>query len=299
MLSRIVGRERVAAERAASDTLISVCGRLPLALRIVAAKLATRPSWPVSVVTRVIADERRRLDELVVEDLAVRASIRPSYEALEQQEQRAFQRLGLLEATEFAEWIVAALVGEPDASGAVGVLVDKSLLMPVGTDSTGEPRYKLHDLLRDYAVEKVGNESDDDKSTAILRTLTGWLEIAAYSDHRLPRVPAILRPELGELNVLPEALVRRLTTDPLAWFNAERLNLAAATRQACAIGVYHLAAKLAAHQATYLFFQARLDDAERLWRLVIAAAEAAHDTDAAVRAGLQFVPTPRRTRQER
>jgi DNA-binding SARP family transcriptional activator len=290
MLCRIVGRERVAAEPAASETLISVCGRLPLALRIVAAKLATRPTWSVSVVTKAVADERRRLDELAVDDLAIRASISPSYEALDQRERRAFRRLGLLEATEFAEWVIAALIGEPDASEAVGVLVDKSLLTPIGADGTEEPRYELHDLLRDYVVEKLDDEPEDDRAAALARALTGWLEIAAFANHRLPRVPAILRPGLGTLNVLPEALVRRVTTDPVAWFNAERLNLAAATRQACAIGLYKLASQLAAHQSTFQFFQARLDDAEQLWRLVISAAETAGDATAAARAELWFAP---------
>jgi DNA-binding SARP family transcriptional activator/tetratricopeptide (TPR) repeat protein len=290
MLCRIVGRDRVADDPAATETLIAACGRLPLALRIVAAKLATRPSWPVGVVTKAITDERHRLDVLVEGDLAVRASIRPSYEALDQREQRAFRRLGLLEATDVAEWVIASLLGESDVSDAVGILIDKSLLMPMGADGTGELRYGLHDLLRDYAADRLDDETAEDRAAAVARALTGWLEIAAYADHCLPRVPAIRRPPLGELNGLPEALIQRVTADPVAWFNAERLNLAAATRQACEMGMHHLAGQLAAHQATFQFLQARLDDAERLWRLVILAAEAADDVGAAARADLQFAP---------
>jgi DNA-binding SARP family transcriptional activator len=291
MLRRIVGRERVAADPAATGMLISACGRLPLALRIAAAKLAMRPSWPVAVVTKAVADERRRLDELAVDDLAVRASISPSYEALDPRERRAFRCLGLLEATEFAGWVIAALIGEPDASDAAGALVDRSLLMSVGADGTGEPRYRLHDLLRVYAVERLEDEPEESAAATLTRALTQWLELAAVADHCLPRVPGILRPGSGKPSGLPEALIRCATADPIAWFNAERLNLAAATRQACAIGQYELAVRLAAHQATFQFFQARLDDAEQLWPLVRSAAEAAGDEAAAARAALLFAPT--------
>lgn len=290
MLSRIVGGERVAAESAASQMLISACGNLPLALRIVAAKLATRPSWPVIVVARAISEARNRLDELVIGDLAVRASITSSYEALEATERCTFRRLGLLETTDVAQWAVAALLGTGDAAEAVEALVDKSLLMPTGTDNTGEPRYGLHDLLRDYAVERLEDESAGDRAAALTRALKAWAELAASADHRLPRVPAIARPSLTGSGCLPAELVRRVTADPVGWFNAERLNLASATRQACELGQYVLAGRLAAHQATFQFFQARLDDAERLWRIVIAAAEAAGDDVAAARADLQFAP---------
>ncbi len=291
MLGRIIGRERVAADPAATDMLISVCGGLPLALRIVAAKLATRPCWPVRVVTHAVADARGRLDELVLDDLAVRATISPSYQALNERERRAFRRLGLLETTEFAGWVIAALLGEPDGAEAADKLVNKSLLTPVGTDSTGEPRYVLHDLLRDYAADRLGDEPERERGAALTRALTGWLELAAVADHRLPRVPAILRPGLDEPDRIPDALREHVTTDPIAWFNAERLNLAAATRQACATGQYHLAGKLAAHQATFQFYQARLDDAEQLWRMVISASKAAGDAAATAAAELLFAPT--------
>lgn len=290
MLRQIVGRERMAADPAATDMLISLCGRLPLALRIVAAKLTTRPSWPVGRVTKAVADERYRLDELAVEDLAVRASISTSYETLDQPEQRAFRRLGLLEATEFAGWVIDALVGEPNASEVADTLVDKSLLTPIDADGMGEPRYQLHDLLRDYAAERLGDEPEDERSEALTRALTAWLEHAALADQRLPRVPAILRSDPSEPNGFPEALLRHAMRNPLAWFNTERLNLVAATRQACANGMYHLAGMLAAHQATFQFFQARLDDAEQLWRLVISAAEVAGDATAVANAELHFAP---------
>jgi tetratricopeptide (TPR) repeat protein len=80
-----------------------------------------------------------------------------------------------------------------------------------------------------------------------------------------------------------------VATDPITWFTVERLNLMEATRQACAQGRHQFAAELAARQAAFQFFQGRLDDAEQLWRLVIAAAGSAGDPAAVAHAELQLV----------
>ncbi len=291
MLSRIVGYQRVAAEGSAGDRLVSACGRLPLAVRIAGARLATRPSWPVARVAEMVADERHRLDELALDDLAFRATVMPSYQVLDERARRAFRRLGLLGPADVAEWVVAALLGEPDASDVVNLLVDRSLLESAGTDATGEPRYRLHDLLRDYANERLAEEPEGERNAALVRALTGWLEIAAAADHGLPRIPSFPRSaHVADPVVVPAGLVHRLATDPVAWFSAERLNLALATRHACTMGRHALAAQLAAHQATFHFFQARLDEADHMWRSVMAATDSAGDVAGAARAELQLVP---------
>lgn len=278
MLARIVGSQRVADEADASDRLVSACGCLPLAVRIAGAKLATRPSWPVMTIADAVADQRRRLDELTLDDLAFRASVMPSYQTLDQRTRRAFRLLGLLWPSDVAEWVIASLLGEPTASDVVDLLVDKSLLMPVGTDATGEPRYRLHDLLRDFAIEQLSVEHEMESGTAMNRVLAGWLQIAAAADNRLPRVPAIHRyTRSADKPVMPDSSRDRLAANPIAWFTAERLNLLAAVRHACATGMHELAASLAAHQAAFQIFQARLNEAEHLWRSVIASAESAGD----------------------
>ncbi len=290
MLGAIIGHQRVAAEPAASDRLVAACGRLPLAVRIVGAKLAARPAWPVLRIAEAVADQRRRLDELTVDDLEFRASVMPSYQALDERARRVFRRLGLLWPGDVAEWVIAALLGEPDACDVVNVLVDKSLLMPAGIDATGEPRYRLHDLLRDYARERLDEESDPERDAALLRALKGWLAISAVAERRLPRIPGVPRrasPDDGV--VVADSWLHRAVADPITWFSVERINLMAATLRACATGLPELAAQLAAHQAAFQFFEARLDDGVRLWRSVIAAAESAGDVAAAAKADLHLV----------
>jgi hypothetical protein len=74
LLGKIAGGERVAAEQQAALAVVAACGGLPLALRIAGAKLAARQDWPVAKLAERLADERRRLAELGMGDLDVRAS---------------------------------------------------------------------------------------------------------------------------------------------------------------------------------------------------------------------------------
>ena len=86
LLGRIGGRHRVAAEPAAAAEVVDWCGRLPLAIRIAGARLAARPTWPLRELAERLADATRRLDELTIDGLAVRAALtspfRPSGAAL-------------------------------------------------------------------------------------------------------------------------------------------------------------------------------------------------------------------------
>ena len=56
--TRIIGERRVAAEPRAAGELVRACGALPLAVRITGAKLAARPSWPLSAMVRRIDGDR-------------------------------------------------------------------------------------------------------------------------------------------------------------------------------------------------------------------------------------------------
>ena len=272
LLTWIVGEKRVTAEPQAAHELAAACGQLPLAVRIAGAKLATRTSWQLSVLAGKIANERRRLDELEAGDMSVRASLSQSYQTLDEPAQRAFRLLASLGPAEVAEWVVAALIDQPDAANVVGQLTDKSLLTPVGMDGTGQPRYRLHDLLRDYAAEQLANEPHALQDAAIRRTMNGWLQLAALADAGLPREPYFPQPaDRPPTAVVPDALAKDLTTDPMAWFTAERLNLLAAIERCCSLDRHHAAAQLGSYLASFQYLQGRWDDAERIWGVVIAA----------------------------
>jgi DNA-binding SARP family transcriptional activator len=272
LLARVVGQGRVAAEPDAAGELVQACGALPLALRIVGARLAARPSWPVSAMVQKIADDHGRLRELEAGDLSVRASIASSYAPLSGRVRRAFRLLSLLGPADFAEWVVAVLLGEAEAGDVIGDLVGRSLLMPIGVDACGEPRYRLHDLLRDFAAERLDDDPGD-RDEAMERLLRAWLQLATLADAQLPAEPYFPPPpdEPWPSIVLPR-VAQRLTKDAIAWFISERVNLMAAAEQACATRRADMAGRLAHRMCAYFHLQDRHDDAERLWQIVADAA---------------------------
>jgi tetratricopeptide (TPR) repeat protein len=134
--------------RAAVRELAALCDRLPLALRIVGARIQDRPLWAVEALVARLTDDEHRLDELAVEDRSVEVAFRVSYDQLPVAEQRAFRVLGLSPTVRLDRLTLAALLdGTPaDAERALDRLADASLVQRMTAD-----RYRLHDLVAVYA----------------------------------------------------------------------------------------------------------------------------------------------------
>nr|BEK67931.1 transcriptional regulator AfsR [Kitasatospora purpeofusca] len=169
LFSAIVGEQRVAAEPEAAMAVVTACGFLPLAVRIAAARLASRPRWSVSDLARRLADQRRRLDELQLGNLAVETTIGLGYGQLSPAEARAFRLLSVVDAPDLPLAAVSALLGIPEteAEDLAEALVEANMLE---TFSAG--RYRYHDLLRLYAQrqnERVGDI--EEQQAALLRLL--------------------------------------------------------------------------------------------------------------------------------
>ena len=159
LLARSIGPLRIAAEPDAADFVVSACGGFPLAVRIAAERLATRPGWPITHLAHTLENPAHRLNELVAGDLSVQASFDLSYRALQSSARRLFRRLALLGPHPITGQVADRLLGEP-AAEAIDLLVDHCLLETVGTDTSGLPRYHLHGLLRDYATTLLDNDPD-------------------------------------------------------------------------------------------------------------------------------------------
>ncbi|MER5642409.1 BTAD domain-containing putative transcriptional regulator [Kitasatospora sp. NPDC002227] len=153
LLRRLVGTARVAAEPQAAAELVAACGRLPLALRICAARLGARPGWSLRHLADRLADQRLVLNELQVGSLNFRASVAPSYRELDPAAARAFCLLaraadGPLSTLQAAR---ALDLTPPSAERLLEQLVDTHLL---ATDAPG--RYRYPALLRAFAREQGG-----------------------------------------------------------------------------------------------------------------------------------------------
>ncbi|MFF8384973.1 AfsR/SARP family transcriptional regulator [Streptomyces kanasensis] len=186
LFTRIVGAERVRAEREAALDVVAACGFLPLAIRIAASRLAARRTWTVSVLAAKLADERRRLDELQAGDLAVKATFELGYTHLEPAQARAFRLLGLADGPDISLAAAAAALDLPlqETEDLIETLVDTSLV-----ESAAPGRYRYHDLVRLYA--RACAERDEqppaEREAAMSRLLDFYLATAA-------RVYAIERP---------------------------------------------------------------------------------------------------------
>ncbi|MEV6578235.1 BTAD domain-containing putative transcriptional regulator [Streptomyces sp. NPDC051582] len=176
ILARIIGRERVAAEEGAARDLVRHCGRLPLAIRIVGARLLERPHWRLETLARRLEPERRRLDELAVGDLGVRDSLAVGYAALDAPERRAFRLLSLLEMASFSVRVAAAALGLPEdrTEEALERLTAQHLLEADFVKGSGV-RFSYHPLVRLYARERTFDvDSMPSRHGAVQNALAAW-----------------------------------------------------------------------------------------------------------------------------
>ena len=207
-----------------------------------------RAGSPPNRMRRRPSDEHRRLDELAAGDLEVRASIALSYRALPDRQQRAFRRLGLLEALDFPAWVAAAVLDLDPARGEdlVDALVDAQLLETGGIDQVGQVRYRFYDLLRVYARERALSDDDPaERTAALMRGFGGWLLLAGQAA-TVVKAGTLGLAHGGALRWPPGPAISGLVdAEPLAWFEAERTSLVAAVHQAAGGGLDELAWDLA------------------------------------------------------
>ncbi|TMR97905.1 AfsR/SARP family transcriptional regulator [Nonomuraea basaltis] len=274
LLGRIAGAERVAAEREAALAILASCGYLPLAVRVAGARLAGRPGWSLRVLQQRLADDASRLDELRAGDLEVRASFDLSYRRLPGDAAQAFRTLGLLGPGTVPGWVADAVLDRHRSDAVVDTLVDVSLLRLVGTDPLGQPRYRLHDLVRCTAREKAGGEVE---RQALTRVLGGWMTAAEHATTRLPTTLFSMTSEAAPRWSLERDTLGRLTADPLSWFDAERESLVEAVRLAARTGLAQSAWGLAATLVPYFDLHCRFDEWQLTHRVALDSARAAGD----------------------
>ncbi|WP_406317250.1 tetratricopeptide repeat protein [Streptosporangium sp. NBC_01639] len=233
ILAKLAGAQRVAEDMTATAHLISLCGSLPLAVRIAGARLANRPHWHVADLVERLANERRRLHELEVGDLAVRSSLTVSYDLLlgsahplNRMAARALCELGLLQVPDVAPHIVGALLDVPSdlAERAMERLVDGHL---AEVDETG--RYRLHDLVRLFANEQAPQQGTPAaRGAALDRALSSYVATARLAVDLLDYPNGA--PAEVDLSTDPAPLASE--EEARTWLRRERANLLSAASQA-------------------------------------------------------------------
>lgn len=220
LLNQAVGSEL---DGDAAAQLVRYCGGLPLALRIVAERLADAPGDITEVVSE-LADERARLDALDTQDdarSAIRTVFSWSYQRLPAQEARAFRVLGLHPTTEFSTDAATALLGlaRSAATRTLRSLVQKHLLL-----NLGHGRFGFHDLLHTYAAEICESHESTDNTSDALRMLFDHYLHSADLAGRLVMPHRLRLPLPGKPRAVPAIDTRQ---HALNWFEVERRNLEA------------------------------------------------------------------------
>jgi hypothetical protein len=150
LIGLLVGPERTDREPAATRTLCRLCGYLPLALRIAAARLADAPQWPIAgFVSGLAANPMAALEVRGDESMSMRAALDRSRRRLTGPASRLLHRLALAAEAPFSNGDAADLMRLPllEASCLVDMLAAGHLVEPAGPD-----RYVMPELVRRYAA---------------------------------------------------------------------------------------------------------------------------------------------------
>ncbi|CCH28454.1 BTAD domain-containing putative transcriptional regulator [Actinosynnema sp. NPDC047251] len=253
--------DRVAAEPDVVRALLELCGGLPLALSIVAARAVTRPDLPLAVLAEELAENR--LDALDDLSSSLRTVFACSLRVLSADAVGLFGLLGLTVAAELSLRSVAALAGLPVArTRALARELESAHLVQQHVPG----RYRLHDLVRLYAAEVA--PADD----VPLRRFVGYFAATAYAGDRLiePHRPPV-DPPAGEPVALPDVPAA------MAWFDGEYESLLAAQRQAVGRRWHDLVWVLAWALTNYHLRRGHAAEDLAVWREALPAAEALAD----------------------
>jgi DNA-binding SARP family transcriptional activator/tetratricopeptide (TPR) repeat protein len=210
------------APRAANDLdrvaeLVALCGYLPLAISLLGRLFARHRSWSMA---DLITETRARLLTVTAENRTVAAAFEASYQDLDAGRQRFFRCLGLHPGAEIDAYAAAALAGVPLGEAALhldALYGDRLLEEPV------PHRYRMHDLIRQYARGLVGDEPADQREQAARRLLDYYQHTAEAADAHLARYT---RSATGTLVTKPATAPRLPGRDQArAWMTSERANL--------------------------------------------------------------------------
>jgi DNA-binding SARP family transcriptional activator len=238
LLTRRLGTDRIASEPQAADRIIALCARLPLALSFAAARIATRPTFPIGTLAQELGAVHTRLDALSSHDprADIRAVFSGSYRALSPAAARVFRLLGLHPGPDLTLPAAASLAGQPTRQ-VRPQLVELTQAHLVSEHIPG--RYTTHDLLRAYAIELARRlDPDAGRRAAVHRMLDHYLHTAALAG-RLSHPP---REQIAVPAALPGVTVADLADrqQALAWLAEERPVLLAVVQLAADSGRFPL-----------------------------------------------------------
>jgi DNA-binding SARP family transcriptional activator len=233
LFTTVAGPARAAAEPEATASVLRVCGYLPLAVQIAAARLRHRPGWSVAHLWERLAGEDRRLAELQADDRSVAAAFALSCRSLSPDGRRFLRLLSLFPGLEIDLRAAAALAAAPvdQADRVLQDLVDAHLL-----DEPQPGRYRLHDLLAVFAARLCEQEESPAARRAALERLLDFYLHTVDSAEELLRPQRLDRAERPATGVVAYRFERR--AQALAWLDSEQGNFVSVVAAAAEHGFH-------------------------------------------------------------
>lgn len=220
LLTRRVGAERMAGDPVAAGEIVALCGGLPLALAIVAARSAIQSGFPLAAIAASLRDAHvlDAFDEVTAD---VRAVFSWSYRAVSPAAARLFRLLALHPGPHVSASAVAAIAGATVRETRV-LLAELCRAHLLSEPRPG--RYARHDLLSAYATELLDEvDSQDERDAATVRMLGFYLH-STYAASRMTAPDRRLHgPAPLPAGVVPVAPESR--DQALAWLTEEVPNL--------------------------------------------------------------------------
>ncbi|MEO7193628.1 MAG: tetratricopeptide repeat protein [Pseudonocardiaceae bacterium] len=209
---------RATAEPAAVAELVGLCGHLPLAISLRASLFSKHRSWTMG---HLITETKTALLTVAAENRTVAAMFDLSYRDLPADRQRFFRHLGLHPGVDIDAYAAAALAGIPldQASEHLDALHSDRLL-----DEPVYRRYRMHDLIRDYARTLAATDPADERDQALDRLLDYYQHTATFADTFLTRHTRPATTPAAPPAAAPELANRNQAHD---WMQTERANLLA------------------------------------------------------------------------
>ncbi|WNI18003.1 AfsR/SARP family transcriptional regulator [Actinacidiphila sp. ITFR-21] len=233
LLSSLVGTERVAAEPDAAVGFVRASGQLPLTLRLSAAYAAGRPEESLARLLPFVAGAP---GEEVQAHRAMRQALNLSYRRLAPKHRQVFRWAGLMPGSDFGTEAVAALAdcSFAEAEDRLGTLVRANLVTEYASR-----RYRLHDMVKQYAAETAAEDPLAVREAALLRLLewyrrcveeashTHQIQMAGFHRGAAPAWIPVSAPQ--EDGMLPEV--------DIDWLDREKANICAAIKHAAEMGL--------------------------------------------------------------
>ncbi len=280
LFARLVGTERVDEPQQLRE-VTDLCGDLPLAVVVAAGHLRSRPAWRVVDLAQRLDYARTKHDEHDQLARPVRIAFDFSYQELDEVQRTMFRRLGLHPGSRIGLHAAAALggVSAAEADRTLDVLVSHNLL-----EEPARHRYRMHDLLRDYAVQRVLLDDEPPVRAEARHRMLVYYAAAANraADILQPHGRRLVSrrydgPELPDGSVTDFPHVATVA-EAQAWFEEEYPNLLAVTLHALDRRSYGFAARLPRAMAQYLDREGRWKDAIEVHETALRAWYALGDT---------------------